>query len=266
MDNMKFLQVLDHPRERRDRQQIFSSRLHLKILLAKYPEYSYMNFCGGGSSAGGSSWLWPRWSWVQVPSRSPEIWIRPLRRIFFTSGVMMSHIYLIGPRASGKSTIGALLAYHLGYDFADLDQCLKDRHQKTVAQIVAECGWSGFRQMESEILRTVVARCADPTVFATGGGIVLDPANRQFMMDTGKVVWLRAPEDELVRRLSKNPDNSQRPSLTGAGLVQEVHQVLSEREPLYTACAHHVVNGIESPNNICDQISLALGLPLNEGI
>lgn len=176
----------------------------------------------------------------------------------------MPIIYLIGPRASGKTTIGGLLAYHLDYEFRDLDQCIKEARQQTVTEIVAEGGWETFRSIESETLRRVAGSCKLPTVVATGGGIVLDPANRQFMMETGQVIWIRTEEEELVRRLAKNPEAAQRPSLTGGALVAEVQQVLASREPLYAACAHHIVNGCESPKMICDQISATLGIPLGD--
>lgn len=172
----------------------------------------------------------------------------------------MPIIYLVGPRASGKTTIGALLAYHLDYPFHDLDQCLQHAHQKTIAQIVSESGWERFRALESEILRTTATGCRGPAVIATGGGIILNAKNREFMAQTGKIVRIKTPEDELIRRLSKSPELSQRPSLTGSDIREEVRQVLAEREPLYRECAHHTVNGCDSPKQICDQIATLLGL------
>ena len=53
------------------------------------------------------------------------------------------------------------------------------------------------------------------------------------------VVFLDAPVQVLAERLGRNPLNSQRPSLTGQGLVEEISQVLAERRALYEAAAHH---------------------------
>ena len=75
-------------------------------------------------------------------------------------------------------------------------------------------------------------------VVATGGGMVLAEENRRFMRETGRVFFLDVPVAELVRRLSRNPLEAQRPSLTGKSLTEEVADVLAQRLPLYEE-AHH---------------------------
>jgi Shikimate kinase len=151
---------------------------------------------------------------------------------------MREMIFLVGPRACGKTTVGKLLAKRLGLEYCDTDLYLAEQTGRTVADIVEREGWDGFRRRESEVLREV----ARPgRVIATGGGIVLAAANREFMRQSGSVVYLHAPCEILAERLSKNPENAQRPSLTGKSVLEEIGEVLRERGPLYKdACHFHV--------------------------
>ena len=85
--------------------------------------------------------------------------------------------------------------------------------------------------------------------------MVLAEANRTLMRQRGMVVFLDAPVDVLAERLGRNPLNSQRPSLTGKGLVEEISDVLNERRPLYEAAAHHIVDASRPLQSICRHIA-----------
>ena len=167
----------------------------------------------------------------------------------------MDILFLVGARASGKTTIGKAVAKKLSLPFADTDQRLLETAGHTVDQIVEAEGWPGFRQRESQALRDVAQIYADGCVVATGGGMVLAEANRTFMRQHGVVFFLDAPVQVLAERLGRNPLNSQRPSLTGKGLVEEISEVLNERRPLYEAAAHHVVDASRPLPSICRHIA-----------
>lgn len=164
--------------------------------------------------------------------------------------------YLVGPRGSGKSTMGALLAEALtlalqqkkpvteplqapNWCFLDTDALLVRTFGESIADFVAREGWPAFRHREQQALR---AASAPNTVLATGGGCIVDPANRAFMREQGCVMYLHAPAPALVARLQAQPLADQRPSLTGADMCAEMAAVLAEREPLYRAAAHTVVD------------------------
>ena len=167
----------------------------------------------------------------------------------------MDILFLVGARASGKTTIGKAVAKKLSLPFADTDQRLLETAGRTVDQIVEAEGWPGFRQRESQALRDVAKIHTDGCVVATGGGMVLAEANRTFMRQHGVVFFLDAPVQVLAERLGRNPLNSQRPSLTGKGLVEEISEVLNERRPLYEAAAHHVVDASRPLPSICRYIA-----------
>lgn len=165
-------------------------------------------------------------------------------------------IFLVGARAAGKTTIGLTLAKSLGCDFVDTDLYMLETTSMTVAEVVEKEGWEGFRRRESEALRTVTR---PGVVIATGGGMVLAEANREYMRAHGVVLYLSAPAATLAARLEANPENAQRPSLTGRTIVEEMNDVLAAREPLYREAAHHVLDATAPPETVIRQALEALG-------
>lgn len=148
------------------------------------------------------------------------------------------NIYLVGPRASGKTSVGRELARRLGRRFMDTDHELVAMVGAEIAEYVTRCGWNSFRDREAEVLEHVAAM--SNLVVGCGGGLVLRPENRQ-LLSGGIVLYLAVGPDELARRLSRNPNEAQRPSLTGKSLADEAAEVLVERDSLYRECAHAVL-------------------------
>ncbi|WP_193016345.1 shikimate kinase AroL [Proteus sp. FME41] len=160
---------------------------------------------------------------------------------------MESTIYLIGPRGAGKTTVGKALSLSLDYKFIDTDYWITQKYQQTISSMVEEKGWDFFRQIESEALVQV----SQPNqVISTGGGMILADKNRAYMKSSGVTVYLQSSVETLVKRLSQDPNEAQRPSLTGKTLVLEMQDVLTEREPLYLQCADIIVDAGLSINEI----------------
>ncbi|VEC00311.1 Shikimate kinase 2 [Cedecea lapagei] len=168
---------------------------------------------------------------------------------------MTQPLFLVGARGCGKTTVGQALARTLGYAFVDTDSFLLAHTGKSVAEIVAEEGWEGFRARESEALQRVTAPA---TVVATGGGMVLADSNRQFMQENGITVWLQAPAQVLASRLNASPEEEQRPTLTGKGVTDEIVDVLAAREGLYRQVARHIVDATRPPEAVVEAILSAL--------
>lgn len=162
---------------------------------------------------------------------------------------MEETIFLIGPRASGKTTLAEHLAHRFGWIALDTDQWILSHLGKSVQEIVATEGWEGFRQEEAKALRQVTRPHA---LIATGGGMILLDENRLFMRDSGIVLYLKADVSRLCERLLLNPQEEQRPSLTGAGLVEEVESVLKEREQFYQETAHYVLDANQGISELVD--------------
>lgn len=127
------------------------------------------------------------------------------------------------------------MARLLGWAFVDTDALIEARG-RTIAELFATVGEPGFRAVE----RAVILALEPPTaaVIATGGGAVLDPANREHLATLGPVIYLHATPERLVARIA----GSDRPPLTDADPNEEMRQVLAHREPLYRALANAVVD------------------------
>ncbi|MBN2141131.1 MAG: shikimate kinase AroL [Desulfovibrionaceae bacterium] len=173
---------------------------------------------------------------------------------------MTKNIYLIGARASGKTSLGRALARALGRDFVDTDALIQERAGMSVARIVAAEGWEGFRDRETEVLEAVAAKTG--LVAACGGGLVLRERNRG-LLAAGLVLYLDAGPEVLASRLSLDPNESQRPSLTGRPIEDEIRAVLKEREPLYLSCARAVLDACLPLEAVLKSALAAVGDPEN---
>ncbi len=161
-------------------------------------------------------------------------------------------VALIGYRASGKTTVGRIVAARLGRPFLDSDAEIERRTRKSIAQHFADDGDAAFREVEARTLRDLFRDFPDAIV-ATGGGAILSGDNREGLRRFGVVVWLSAPVPFLVERLRVEAGG--RPALTDAGLLDEVANVLGAREPLYRECADFVVDTSTChPEAVADEI------------
>jgi len=148
------------------------------------------------------------------------------------------NIFLIGPRACGKTSVGRALAERLGVDFVDTDHVLVKNVAMEISEYVEQNGWDGFRDKETETLERVAGEGV--RVVGCGGGIVLREANRD-ILKSGLTIYLNTAPEVLAERLMKDPNEAQRPSLTGKSIVDEIREILAERAPLYEGCADIVL-------------------------
>jgi shikimate kinase len=162
-------------------------------------------------------------------------------------------VLLIGPRGSGKSTVAGLLAERLGWTAIDADGVLEQRADMTIRAIFAAEGQAGFRAREQKVLEELCR--LERAVIATGGGAVLHSDNRERMRRCGVVAWLTADAQTLWQRMTADDSTAQRrPALAGGG-IEEVVQILAEREPLYHECAHvRVETAGRSPEEVVSEV------------
>lgn len=152
----------------------------------------------------------------------------------------MNRLVLIGYRGTGKSTIGPILARRLGWTFIDADERIEAAAGRSIAEIFAAEGETGFRDRESATLAELCR--GDDLVIATGGGVILRDANRQRLRDSGFVVWLTASPETIWDRLQHDPTTtSRRPNLTPGGGLDEIRSLLAVREPLYRQTANFTI-------------------------
>jgi shikimate kinase len=142
------------------------------------------------------------------------------------------NIYLVGPMGSGKTAVGRRLAALLGKQFHDSDAEIEKRTGVDIRYIFEKEGEARFREREREVIADLTS--LPDAVVATGGGAVLDPANRERLATTGTVVYLETSVEALVARtrMSKN-----RPLLVSDDPRTVLEQLLAVRRPLYEEVA-----------------------------
>ena len=164
-----------------------------------------------------------------------------------------ANVVLVGLSGSGKTTVGRVLARHLGWRLLDTDQEIRRRTGKAIEQIFREDGEPHFRAIEAKIVQAACAGARQ--VIATGGGAVLDPDNRRRMRDGNLVVLLETSPETLAARLQNSLARHPRPLLAGPDLVARLAELARQREPQYR-CAHHVVQTDgRGPNEVAEAIA-----------
>jgi len=122
------------------------------------------------------------------------------------------NLVLIGMPGCGKSTLGRLLAQETGKEFLDTDEEIQKEAGRTIPEIFAQEGESGFRDWESRVIARVAVR--QNLVIATGGGAILRDRNVDLLKGNGVLLFLDAPLESLCatsdRPLSSTPEHLQR--------------------------------------------------------
>ena len=136
---------------------------------------------------------------------------------------------------SGKSTVGRLVADALEYDLVDIDSIIENHAGRSISEIFAVYGEEAFRRLESAVLADTANRIN--LVFATGGGILDSDRNRELILNSGLVVWLKADANTLVERVGEGEG---RPMLAGHDLMDRIERLLEARTPDYQQ-AHLVI-------------------------
>ena len=161
-------------------------------------------------------------------------------------------VYLIGMTASGKTTIGKVLADELGFPFYDADHVLEEKAGVSVSWIFEEAGEAEFRRRESLVIDELSQM--RNIVLATGGGAVLRPRNRERLRERGLVVYLSVPISNLLERVKKD---ASRPLLRNKDTEQVLVEMQRIRDPLYVNTADTTIetNDFENPPQVAKHIA-----------
>jgi len=144
-------------------------------------------------------------------------------------------IVLIGMAGVGKSTVGALLAKALKYDFIDVDRYILKKDGKTVQQVIDEGGEGALLKLEKKrMLELGLSR----HVVAPGGSIIYHPDLMDYLKKKATLVYLEDCYDNIEARVKA--DMSER-GIVGLK-TKSLKQIYDERRPLYARYADITVN------------------------
>lgn len=135
---------------------------------------------------------------------------------------------LVGLMGSGKTTVGRRLARVLCMPFADADDEIEAAAGQSVAEIFAQHGEPEFRRGERQVIARLLS--GPPHVLATGGGAFIDPSTRALMKQRAVSVWLKAPLDVLMRRVTRR---DHRPLLKQDDPKSVMARLMEQRYPIY---------------------------------
>lgn len=154
------------------------------------------------------------------------------------------NIVLTGMMGSGKSTVGRLVAKTTCRDYVDTDEMVEAAAGRSIAELFAEQGEAVFRTMERDAVAEAAAEGG--RILSLGGGVVMDPRNVRALKATGVIVFVDAPLEQLVERLSSSRKPGKRPLLGGEQdperLRVRLRELRDQRHAVYVQAADYVLD------------------------
>ncbi len=145
----------------------------------------------------------------------------------------MKNIIFIGMPASGKSTVGVVVAKRLGLGFVDTDLLIQAQEKKLLKEIIAEVGNEGFLAIENQVNRDLQV---ENSVISPGGSVVYCEEAMNHFKEIGTVVYLKVPFETINRRIS---------SAKNRGVVlkdgQTLKDLYDERTKLFEKYADYII-------------------------
>ena len=152
------------------------------------------------------------------------------------------NIALIGMPASGKSTVGKILASEMSRDFRDTDELITLSAKKTIRDIFSEDGEAAFRDLETEAIASVSVQ--NKMIIATGGGSILREENVDMLKQNSVLFFIDRSLDALLptadRPLSQSRD--------------DLEKRYNERYPIYSAVADVIIDANAQPDEVAKKI------------
>lgn len=165
-------------------------------------------------------------------------------------------IFLVGLMGAGKTTVGKLLAKHLGKTFVDADHEIEARTGVKIPVIFEIEGEAGFRKREESVIAELAGR--PNIVLGTGGGAILSERTRELLRTQGTVVYLRGMPEQLYERTRHDKN---RPLLQTGDPLTKLRELFAQRDALYREVADLVVDtGRQSVTSFARQLKDKLEL------
>jgi shikimate kinase len=167
-------------------------------------------------------------------------------------------LVVVGPPASGKTTVGTSVAAALGLPFRDTDADVEAGTGTSVSDLFVQHGEPHFRALEEQAVARALTE--HDGVLALGGGAVTSPATRQALVAYGRaggtVLWLDVDVPSAAKRAGLSRD---RP-LLAVNPRAMLRTMLEARAPLYAEVATVTVSTSARPvDEVVAEVLAAVG-------
>ena len=165
-------------------------------------------------------------------------------------------LIIIGPMASGKSTVGRRLSNRLNLQFIDIDKEIEKSAGVSISWIFDVEGEERFREREVKELAKSINN--NNCVISTGGGAILSKENRE-VLKKGIVIYLKT---SIQTQLERTINDKKRPLLQNSNNREQTLRELKKiRDPLFEECANITIKeGKNSHNEVVEEIINQLDL------
>ncbi len=164
---------------------------------------------------------------TELPALAKDIEARVAQR---AGADRARRIALVGLRGAGKSTLGRMLAQHLGWRFVELDRRVEEDYGASIPDLIEMAGTATFRRHERGALERLIAE-HEAAVITTAGGIVSNPETYALLLRHAHTVWIKARPEEHMSRVMAQGDF--RPMAQNRAAMADLVAILEARRTDY---------------------------------
>src|SRR6202167_247966 len=175
----------------------------------------------------------------ELPALAKEIEARVALR---AGADRVRRIALVGLRGAGKSTLGRMLAQHLGWPFIELDRVVEEAYGASIPDLIEMAGTATFRRQERSALDRIVT-AHEAAIITTAGGIVSNPETFALLLRRTHTVWIQArPEDHMSRVIAQGDFRpmAQNRAANPKGAMADLVAILEARRADYARAEAHL--------------------------
>jgi len=167
-------------------------------------------------------------------------------------------VYLAGFMATGKSTVGSILANTLGWNFYDLDEVIESKYNFSIKKSFTEKGEDEFRAVENKALAELNPE--ENAIVALGGGTMMNQKNISLMKKKGLIVLFKSSENEIYHRMKHKINrpltlDNNGDILGEKELRNKIKELLQSRKKFYEQADIKIYTGNERVGITVDKLS-----------
>jgi shikimate kinase len=149
------------------------------------------------------------------------------------------NIILCGYHCCGKTTIAKAFAQQYDYHFIDTDDLIaKKMNASTSREAHKQLGERDFREFEKNIIHSI--RGIKKTIIATGGGVLMNPDNVNYLKTLGKIIYLYLDPSIILSRILEKKSFPN--FIRETSIDEDFKQYIDSRKTLYESQSDITIN------------------------